>query len=74
MSKELRGAVYSRYKTISSFAKALGWSYGKTHRIVNNEQSPSADEMCKMAEVLGVTTREEFVRIFFTQESTLWTK
>lgn len=73
MSKELRGAVYSRYATISSFANAIGWSYSKANRIVNDEQSPNADEMVRIADALGIATQAEFIRIFFSEQSTKWT-
>ena len=68
-----RGLVFSKYKNISEFASAIGWSRNKASRIVNGIQEPDADDMEKMAEVLGIKTPEAFISIFFRNLSTKWT-
>lgn len=70
MPNKIRGAVFSRFISISSFAEAIGWTRQKASRIVNGEQRPTADEMEKMARCLGINNADEFMAIFFPGEST----
>lgn len=60
----LRGAVMSRFRSYSDFAKALGWSTPKVSRIINGAQNPDVEEMKLMAKVLGVENAEEIVALF----------
>lgn len=60
----LRGAVMSRFRSYSDFAKALGWSTPKVSRIINGVQNPDVEEMKLMAKVLGVENAEEIVALF----------
>lgn len=60
----LRGAVMSRFRSYSDFAKALGWSAPKVSRIINGAQNPDVEEMKLMAKVLGVENAEEIVALF----------
>lgn len=60
----LRGAVMSRFRSYSDFAKALGWSTPKVSRIINGTQNPDVEEMKLMAKVLGVENAEEIVALF----------
>lgn len=72
MIKSLRGAVLARYKSISDFASAVGWSRGKAWRIINDEQDPDADEITAITRALNLE-QEEFLAIFFKPLSTMWT-
>lgn len=73
VNSELRGLVYSKYPTISSFAKDIGWDRKKATRIVNLGQRPSAKDMEQMAECLDVKDVYSFVHIFLPSLSTKWT-
>ena len=70
MPNRLRGAIFSRFSTILSFADAIGWNRQKASRIVNGLQRPTASEMEEMAKCLGIEDSDEFMKIFFPQEST----
>lgn len=72
MSNELRGAVLSKFSSITAFADALEWDRKKASRIVNRVQKPSADDMEKMSELLDITNADSFVRIFLPTVSTKW--
>lgn len=67
----LRGVVFSKYRTISDFARAIGWKRGKASRIVNGVQDPNIDDMEKIACVLGIDDRDIFMNLFFTRKSTM---
>lgn len=68
-----RGIVYDRCKSISDFAEKAGWKISKARRIVNGEQEPDIDDICKMVDVLHIS-EHEFVPVFFEPLSTKWTK
>ena len=68
-----RGLVFSKYKNISEFASAIGWSRNKASRIINGIQEPDANDMERMAEILDIKTPESFIDIFFKNLSTKWT-
>ena len=68
-----RGLVFSKYKNISEFASAIGWSRNKASRIINGIQKPDANDMEKMAEALDIKTPEAFMGIFFRNLSAKWT-
>ena len=70
----MRGAVLSRFHSITDFAEAMGWDRKKASRIVNRVQKPSADDMEQMAERLGIHDADSFVRIFLPSVSTMWEK
>ena len=72
MKNELRGAVLTKFTTISAFAKAMKWDRKKASRIVNRLQRPSATDIEKMAAMLEVKNEDSFVSIFFPTLSTLW--
>lgn len=65
MENPIRGAVFSKFSSISSFAKAIGWTRNKASRIVNLVTEPSVDDMEKMAEVLNISDADRFMSIFF---------
>lgn len=62
---DLRGAVFSKFQSIAAFSRAMNWDRPKASRIVNRRVRPTANEMEKMAEVLGITEEATFIRIFF---------
>lgn len=65
---ELRSRVYSRFRSMAEFAKALGWDDSKVRRIMAGQQQPDVDEIRQMAEALGVESAEDFMAIFFGKE------
>lgn len=65
MENHIRGAVFGKFKSISSFAEAIGWGRNKASRIVNGIQHPSAEDMEQIAECLEITDASVFVSIFF---------
>ena len=71
MENPIRGAVFSRFSSVSEFAKAIGWKQNKASRIVNGNQHPSVADMEQMSKCLGITDADTFVSIFFPSLSTL---
>jgi hypothetical protein len=69
---KIRGLVYERYKTVSEFARDIGWSYSKANRIVNNRQDLSCDDIEKITLLFCINTQEQFFDIFFAPLSTMW--
>ena len=72
MENHLRGAVLTKFTSISDFARAMKWDRKKASRIVNHVQKPSANDMERMAECLGIQDEVSFVRIFLPSVSTMW--
>ena len=72
MENKLRGAVLTKYTSITAFAQDLKWDRKKTSRIVNHVQNPSVDDMYKMSDLLGVTDSRSFVEIFLPALTTKW--
>lgn len=70
MENPIRGAVFSKFSSITSFADAVGWKRNKASRILNGIQKPSADDMEQMADCLNIQDANVFVSIFFPQLST----
>lgn len=69
----IRGIVLSNYKSISAFAREIGWGRQKAQRIINGIQEPTLSDIEKMASLLNIKTIEAFTSIFFANLSTLWT-
>lgn len=65
MPNKIRGAVFSKFQSISAFADAMEWTRQKASRIVNGQQRPTAEDMEKMAKCLGIKNAKEFMSIFF---------
>ena len=61
---KIRGAVLSRFKSVSEFAQAIGWNYAKTHRIVIGVQKPDTDDIRQMCATLNITDTDK-LRPFF---------
>lgn len=53
-TEEVRGAVYSRFKDITAFSKAVGWSRQKASYIVNRRIEPSLRDVQQMAHALAM--------------------
>ena len=66
----LRGSVAAKFGSCANFAKALNWSGRKTRDIVSGRQVANANDMRAMAEALEISDPEEFMRVFFEDEST----
>ena len=64
-----RGLIFSKYKNITEFASAVGWTRNKASRIANGIQEPDAEDMEKMADALGINSPEQFMHVFFRQLS-----
>ena len=65
MENQIRGAVFSKFSSISAFADTIGWKRNKASRIVNGTQKPSAEDMERMALCLNITDANDFISIFF---------
>ena len=72
MENRLRGAVLTRYKSITSFAEAMKWDRKKASRIVNRVQMPTANDMEQMADCLGIRDADSFIQIFLPSIPTKW--
>lgn len=70
MENPIRGAVFSKFKSISAFAKAIGWTRNKASRIVNLITQPSVADIEKMAKVLDISDSDRFISIFFPAMTT----
>lgn len=70
MDNPIRGAVFSKYNSIGSFANDIGWKRNKASRIINGVQEPSIKDMEQIAECLNVTDALTFLSIFFPRMST----
>ena len=68
-----RGLIFSKYKSITEFAAAIGWTRNKASRIANGIQEPDAEDMERMADALDIVSPEQFMNVFFRQLSTKWT-
>ena len=71
MQVNLRGAVFAKYRDISTFANAIGWNRKKASDILNGKRRPTADEMEKISDVLGINDSETFMSLFFASKSTM---
>lgn len=70
MENQIRGAVFSKFSNITSFANAIGWSRNKASRILNGVTEPSANDIEQMAVCLNILDAATFVSIFFPALST----
>ena len=72
MENKLRGAVLTKFSSITAFAKALEWDRKKASRIVNHVQEPSVSDLYKMSDLLDVRDCESFCQIFLPLLTTKW--
>ena len=68
MAENIRGIVYSRYKSIRSFAKAIGWDRTKACNIVNGSREPRVTELQELANILQLPVTE-LADIFLHEKS-----
>ena len=54
MDLTIRGAVFSKYNSLSDFAEAIGWQRNKASRIVNQKQEPTKKDMEEMISLLNI--------------------
>ena len=72
MENDLRGAVMSKFPSITAFAKAVKWDRKKASRIVNHVQDPTMNDIYQMVDVLAINSSDDFVRIFWPSLPTKW--
>ena len=65
MENQIRGAVFSKFPSIISFAEAIGWKRNKASRIVNGIQKPNAEEIEQIASCLEISDADVFLSVFF---------
>ena len=51
---ELRGLIHGQYKSLSEFAREIGWSRQKLHRVLSGKMPPSIRDVQDIAEGLKV--------------------
>lgn len=66
---ELRGMIYSRFKTETECAKQLGWPKQKLNYITNGKRLPNIKDTVKLAETLQVDI-DKIISIFLSQGPT----
>ncbi len=55
---DLRGLIYSKFKSISELASSLGWTRQKATNIVNGVSEPSLSDTDELAKALGINLEE----------------
>lgn len=70
MENAIRGAVFSKFNSIASFARAMNWKQNKASRILNGHQKPTAEDMEQIASCLHIADADTFCSIFFPTLST----
>lgn len=66
--KELRGAIYAKYRSEAEFARSLGWDRQKLSRITNGKREPDIGELAQLASGLDCSI-ETMVQIFLQNRS-----
>ena len=72
MENNLLGCILAKFRTISNFARVIGWDRKKASRIANRVQLPTAKDMYDMAVVLEVHDCDTFVHLFLPNAPTIW--
>ncbi len=67
----LRGIIYSKYRSVSDFARAIGWDIAKARRVINGRQKPTLNDVREITEATGLD-EETFINVFFGSLSTMW--
>ena len=70
MGVSLYGLAMDKYKTVTSFANAIGWGRQKASRILNGQRKPTIDDMEQIAAVLHIEDMASFLQIFFPRYAT----
>lgn len=68
MPENIRGIVYSRYKSIRSFAAAIGWDRTKACNIVNGVREPRVSELQELSRLLEMPVKT-LADIFLMEKS-----
>ncbi len=68
MENLFRGAVYSKFKSVSAFSACIGWGRQKTANIVNGISEPTIDDLDKIAKTLNLSF-EEAAQFFLSKKS-----
>ena len=66
----LRGRIIAMYRTITAFAKVIGWSNRKAYDIVNFRQEMTAKDIEDLCRVLKVEIQGDIRNLFFPHLST----
>ena len=61
---DLKGLARAKFKSTKELAEKVGWSPGKTYRIVSGRQSPDVNEVRALSEALGLQSAEEIMQVF----------
>lgn len=69
----LKGLVVSRFGSATNMAQAIGWSDTKARDITSGRRAPRAEDMERLTEALGINNADDFVTIFFPEQSNNWT-
>ena len=51
-TNKLRGLVYTKYRSASEMARAIGWSKRKISRIITGKQPPAIKDIFALTEAL----------------------
>lgn len=65
---ELRGAIYSQFKSEAACAEEMGWPRQKLSKITNGYKEPDIEEVVQLANTLGYTI-EGMINIFLRRKS-----
>ncbi len=63
----LKGAIISKFGSVSNFAKALGWSYSRARRIVCGKQEPGVSEIRLIVSALGISDPSMVMCLFLPE-------
>lgn len=63
-AKTLTEAVLLNYRSISAFARATGWSYATTYRVVTGVRDPTLPELRTIIRLLEIRDPEAIVQLF----------
>ena len=74
MENTLLGCILAKFRSISNFARVIGWDRKKASRIANRVQLPNATDMYEMAKVLDIHDPDTFVRVFLPNAPIYWEK
>ena len=69
----LKGLVVSRFGSAANMARVIGWSDTKACDITSGRRVPRAEDMETLTEALGINNADDFVTIFFPEQSKNWT-
>ena len=61
----LRGRIIAKFRTVTNFAKAVGWSNRKAYDILNGRQEMTIEDMETICIVLAVEIPSDIRELFF---------